>query len=144
MNSPVKLNGGWRFLDHTADMRVEVRGASLESLFINAARSLLSLFNLQADPGTKEQIEVSVEGGETDELIVDWLRELLYHCQTKRLAITDIDILHISENCLKAMLIGSRVQEIYESPMEIKGVTYHGSSVQQDHQGYVAKIIFDI
>lgn len=142
-DNQVNPNGGWRFLDHTADIRLEVWGTSLERLFVNAARSLLTLLASPAQPDKKERIEVSIDGGETDELLVNWLREILFYSQTRRLVITDIHILELSESRLKASLMGVKAQ-VRTDVLEIKGVTYHGSSIQENDKGFTARIIFDI
>jgi SHS2 domain-containing protein len=144
MDDQVNLNGGWRFLNHTADIRLEVWGTSREKLFINAAKSLSTLLASAAEPTREERIEITIEGGEADELLVNWLREILFYSQTRRLVMTDIDILELSETSLKATLMGVRAQVGQETSLEIKGVTYHGSSIQKDDKGYTARIIFDI
>ena len=131
-------------LDHTADIRLEVWGTSLEKLFIYAAKSLSTLLTSPTEPNSEEQIQVALEGGELDELLVNWLREILYFTQTRRIVVTDADIVELSETSLKARLKVRKKRIGAETSIEVKGVTYHGISIRVNDQGYTAQIIVDI
>jgi SHS2 domain-containing protein len=144
MKNQANPDCGWRFVDHTADIRLEVWGASLEKFFISAAKGLSTLFTSAAEPNSEEQIEVALEGGELDELLVNWLREILFYCQTRRLVITEAKIQELSETSLRARLTGRKRPIGEEATLEVKGVTYHGISIEVHDEGYTARIIFDI
>ena len=62
MKNQANPDGGWRLLDHTADIRLEVWGTSLEKLFIYAAKSLSTLLTSPTEPNSEEQIQVALEG----------------------------------------------------------------------------------
>ena len=144
MKNQANPDGGWRLLDHTADIRLEVWGTSLEKLFIYAAKSLSTLLTSPTEPNSEEQIQVALEGGELDELLVNWLREILYFTQTRRIVVTDADIVELSETSLKARLKVRKKRIGAETSIEVKGVTYHGISIRVNDQGYTAQIIVDI
>jgi SHS2 domain-containing protein len=144
MKNQANPDGGWRLLDHTADIRLEVWGTSLEKLFIYAAKSLSTLLTSPTEPNSQEQIQVALEGGELDELLVNWLREILFFTQTKRIVVTEADIVELSETSLKARLKVRKKRIGAETSIEVKGVTYHGISIRVNDQGYTAQIIVDI
>jgi SHS2 domain-containing protein len=144
MKNQANPDGGWRLLDHTADIRLEVWGTSLEKLFIYAAKSLSTLLTSPTEPNSEEQIQVALEGGELDELLVNWLREILFFTQTKRIVVTEADIVELSETSLKAKLKVRKKRIGAETSVEVKGVTYHGISIRVNDQGYTAQIIVDI
>jgi SHS2 domain-containing protein len=144
MKNQANPDGGWRLLDHTADIRLEVWGTSLEKLFINAAKSLSTLLTSPTEPNSEEQIQVALEGGELDELLVNWLREILYFTQTRRIVVTEIDIVELSETSLNARLKVRKKRIGAETGTEVKGVTYHGISIRVNDQGYTVQIIVDI
>jgi|APFre7841882724_1041349.scaffolds.fasta_scaffold179573_2 SHS2 domain-containing protein len=144
MKNQANPDGGWRLLDHTADIRLEVWGTSLEKLFIYAAKSLSTLLTSPTEPNSEEQIQVALEGGELDELLVNWLREILFFTQTRRIVVTEADIVELSETSLKAKLKVRKKRIGAETSVEVKGVTYHGISIRVNDQGYTAQIIVDI
>jgi SHS2 domain-containing protein len=144
MKNQANPDGGWRLLDHTADIRLEVWGTSPEKLFIYAAKSLSTLLTSPTEPNSEEQIQVALEGGELDELLVNWLREILFYTQTRRIVVTEADIVELSETSLKARLKVRKKRIGAETSIEVKGVTYHGISIRVNDQGYTAQIIVDI
>lgn len=144
MKNQANPDGGWRLLDHTADIRLEVWGTSLEKLFIYSAKSLSTLLTSPTEPNSEEQIQVALEGGELDELLVNWLREILFYTQTRRIVVTEIDIVELSETSLNARLKVRKKRIGAETSIEVKGVTYHGISIRVNDQVYTAQIIVDI
>jgi SHS2 domain-containing protein len=135
---------GWSFLEHTADIRMEIRGANLAELFQNAALGLMdTLFpgcQIEAEKNTRLEIEELT----TEELLVTWLREILYKYETEGLALADVEVLEITENRVTGNLVWGSPSENCLPEAEIKGVTYHGLKVQEHKSGYLAQIVFDI
>ncbi len=73
----------YRFIDHTADLGVIAYGRDKKELFANIA---FALFDNIVDLKTvkeNEAVEVKVKGIGWEELLLNWLRELLYLQQVK-------------------------------------------------------------
>jgi SHS2 domain-containing protein len=69
---------GYRILDHTADIGIEVHGSNLSDLFSQAALALVDLLTDRALlTGATEKI-VRIEGADLEDLWVNYLREILY------------------------------------------------------------------
>lgn len=141
---PEKTEQRWKFLEHTADIRMEVYGGTMEELFSNAASGLMSLLGSGAHIVGAAELEIEIEGGEPEELLVNWLRELLYQHETKGFLLSEAHMLELGEKRLKARLTGGTRSSDDEKDMEIKGVTYHGISVEKTNSGYSARVVFDI
>jgi len=130
MAKPEKNEERWTFVDHTADIRMEVRGRTPEDLFVNAALGLASLLGSEPAGPADTELDVTLEGVDQEQLIVEWLREILYRSQVEGFALADAHIVELSENRIEARLSGSTaVQEEAEPGIEIKAVTYHGLSI---------------
>jgi SHS2 domain-containing protein len=134
----------WRLIDHTADMRVEVCGSDLQELFANAAAALTELLGTGSEIRIEKEMDVTLESPGLEELMVDWLREILYYNQVSGWILAQISLEQLSHTTLKARLsFGVRRDE--EPPdTEIKAVTYHGISVEKTDLGYCSRILFDI
>ncbi|MCL4538153.1 MAG: archease [Bacteroidetes bacterium] len=141
---PTKTDPGWRLLEHTADIRMEVRGTSKEEFFLNAARGFTSLLVPEAGGLPDTDIELNLKADNIEELLVDWLRELLFRHETKGFILISADIAEVSATSLRANLAGRTRASEEEPEIEIKAVTYHGLSVQKNDAGYVVTIVFDI
>ncbi len=139
-----KPDKGWRFLEHTADIRLEVHGDTLADLFLYAAAGLKNLISSDAEAVPETELEITLEAGTSEELLVDWLRELLFISQTRQLVMVQAQIKDLSEINLKARVyFGTKPSDV-ETSLEIKGVTYHGLSIEKNTAGYSARIVFDI
>jgi SHS2 domain-containing protein len=135
----------YRIIDHTADIGIEVYGESLSDLFKNSA---FALFDIIADiKDIKEDIELNIdlEGFNLEELMVDWLSELLYLSQTKGYIFKETYIEEITDRHLKARAKGEVFNpKAHMFKIEIKGVTYHMLEVNRRKNYWFARIIFDI
>jgi len=145
MMSRLKADGSWRLLDHTADIRLEVLGRTREALFVNAALGLTSLLEAPSSAAPETEFEIVVDGVDYEELLVDWLSEILFLNQTKGLVPVEVHINHLSERRIEARIEGRFAgPEEQGQELEIKGVTYHGLSIVKTDEGYSARIVFDI
>lgn len=131
--------------DHTADVGLRVTAATLEELFVEAARGLTSLLVENIDevrPSLTETIRLV--GSEADYLLFDWLNELLFRFETSKLLCCEF-IVHLSDQGLDATIRGEPSDPTrHRLVHEVKAITYHGLSVQQTESGWQAELILDI
>jgi SHS2 domain-containing protein len=139
-----KTNVGWTLLEHTADIRMAVHGSSREELFLNAAWGFTDLLAPESRGFPDTDLTLRLEADSIEELLVDWLRELLFHHETRGFILVSADIEELSDTKLRAKL-GGRTRGPKEEPeIEIKAVTYHQLSVHKNNTGYDVTIVFDI
>ncbi len=139
-----KIDSGWKVLDHTADIMIEVRGPSLEELFLNAADAMTTVLVPCADVTEEMELEIALEADAAEELLVSWLREILYHIQTRGLVWVRGQIDDLSNTALKGKLYFGGIRPECEPEFEIKAVTYHGLSIQKQYGIYSTQVVFDI
>jgi len=144
MKNPRKAEQGWRLLDHTADLRIEVYGASREELMLNAAAALARVLDPEPENPPDRELDIVLEGEVGEELLVDWLREILFQSETRGFVLVKAEIVELAGSALKARLLGVTRPPDTRPAEEIKGVTYHGLSIEETEAGYVARIVFDI
>jgi SHS2 domain-containing protein len=137
-------DSGWTLLDHTADIRLEVRGRTMAELFENAALGLVDILFSAAAISPKTEAAISLQEDTSEELLVSWLREILFQYQTAGLVLASAEILEASERKLTAKVLYGVPPEDCQPEVEIKGITYHGLTVQAHDWGHSARIIFDI
>lgn len=138
------INGSWKLIEHTADIRAEVTGSSLEELFINAALGLTSLVYTGPKVHGEKEIDLVLQGEETEEVLVDWLREILYRNRAEGLVFVRADVEELTSQSLRVRAyFGTGLAEDVPE-VEIKAVTYHGLTIEKSDSGFVARILFDI
>jgi len=139
---------GYRFLEHTADLRFNSYGKTLGECFSNAARAMYASMIDPSSVETKEEKAVALEAGSLDMLLHDWLTEalLLFEMEGMVFAQFGVSIEEAAERwVLKATLGGERFDPKKHSILnEIKAVTYHGLSVKKEGDVWVAEVLCDI
>jgi SHS2 domain-containing protein len=93
-------------LEHPGDLKLRVRGATLEQLFTRAAEGTMSyLFGSQITNAALEGTEhIETRSSDREALLVDWLSELLYRATTEYGAYAGFRIDELSEQRLRATL----------------------------------------
>jgi len=136
---------GYRFTDHTADFGLEIFGADAEDLFVQAARALTDLLT---DPKTlqgRHQRTLAVTGDDWADLMVNWLRELLYLWNGEEQLVREAAIETLEQKRLVAKVTTDAYHpDIHPIRNEIKAVTYHQIEVGPHKAGWRARVIFDI
>lgn len=132
-------------IDHTADIGIDVFGATLHELFANAAFALFDIItDIQNVEGAVEYT-ISISGVDREQLLVNWLSELLYLHDVKNLLFKDFCIVDLQDNQLNASVRGEVFsEEKHAIKTEIKAVTYHCLSIVQENHRWKARIIFDL
>jgi len=131
--------------EHTADLGLRIRAGSLGELFAEAGRGLFSVIvaNLEAVRAV-EEFEFEIEGERRDDLLVDWLAELLFTFDTRRVLLSEFDV-KVVEDRIKATARGEPVDTgRHELDVEVKAITYHQLKVERDGDGWVAEVIVDL
>ena len=135
----------YKLIDHTADFGIHVFGSDLKDLFNNAAFAMFDQIAIVKDLQPEKELKIHVTGSDWPDLMVNWLRELLYLWTGKELLVKHIDIQTLSEYNLTATLrIDSFKPDQHVIKNDIKAVTYHQIQVNQVAKGWESKIIFDV
>lgn len=135
----------YELLDHTADLGIRATGPTLKDLFETAARAMMEQI---ADP---QQVSgslrktVAVTGLDREDLLINWLREILGWWAMDSVLIRDARILELTDFTLRAEISGENFDPArHEILNDIKAVTYHKIAVAQTSTGWTADIIFDV
>jgi len=135
----------FRLLAHTADMGIEATGDSLAEVFVAAAQGLKNMIFGDAQVTPRQSASVFLDSGDADELLVAWLGEILYLFEVRGLVPAEFVISEISENALRGEVRGEPFDaKRHDIEREVKAVTYHQLSVQQEAQGWRAKVYVDL
>lgn len=134
----------YTLFDHTADIGVEIRARTKKELFRRAALAMSQVMTgvpPTDSPGARQH-SIYVEGADTEDLLVNFLREVLYLLGENNLYLCDCRIEKGGHRKLFAVL---RLGQLTQRPqLEIKAVTYHGLYVTREKSGWVARVIFDV
>ncbi|MEX0704896.1 MAG: archease [Planctomycetales bacterium] len=131
--------------DHTADVGLRIKAPSLDELFAEAGRGFLSLLVDNPEGVRPERsFELEIPGERRDDLLFDWLSELLYRFESERLLPCEFDV-QVTDTGLKATIRGEPMDASrHRMAYEVKAITYHRLRVEKSNGGWVAEVIVDI
>jgi SHS2 domain-containing protein len=135
----------FELFEHTADLGLRLRAATLEELLVEAGRGLLAM--LVANPEAVQPLqtkEIQLAAEAPDFLLFDWLSELLFAFESKKLLLCEFDV-RLAGGALAARCRGEPMDTArHQMDHEVKAITYHGLTVRQTAAGWEAEVIIDI
>jgi len=143
-SSSVIMNS-YRLLEHTADMGIEAHGATVAELFRQMALGLRAVVTACTDIRPQVERLIEVTASDREELLVNWLGELVFLLEARQFLPASIEIEAIDEHRLTARVRG----EIFDPARhflerEVKAVTYHQLRVEAGENGWSARVFVDI
>jgi len=139
-----------RFLDDVAlaDVAFEVRGATLEKLFENAARAFLEISVEPAGIRKAQEKALKLRHEDPGRLLFKFLNELVFLKDSERFLAAEA-LVSVKEGPggydLEARLAGERIDESrHKTRSDVKAVTMHLFEVAKVKKGWVARVVLDI
>lgn len=137
----------YKFFDHTADIGIEVIGRTRKELCMNAAEALFDVMieNKTSEKSSKKLKKVTVDGADVADLLINFLREILYLFNGEKFVTDSCEIIKFTSKKLQARLTGESFNnKKHLIKTEIKAVTYSGVTVEKQTTGWKARMIFDV
>jgi SHS2 domain-containing protein len=139
--------GRVELFEHTADLGLRVFAADLADLFRTAGEGLFDLIVAnRPEVQCTETETISVSADSTEDLLVAWLNELIFRCETRHRLYSTFDLeLDASGRRLEAIVRGETIDRTrHVLDHEVKAATRHGLSLRSEQGNWVAEVILDI
>ncbi len=137
----------YEHLDHTADAGFRVVAASVEELFQESAHAVNSLL-VGGEIRCHQKRLIEVEADDLEQLLVAWLSELIFICESDRFLVAEIEDAELwvkPRARFRARAVGEPYQsQRHQLGTEIKGVTYHALKVVEMDGSWHAQFILDL
>jgi len=146
------LTGGYRPVEHTADLGLKVWGRNPRELLEEAASGLVAQMFNPALVLEKEKREISLEAESVEELLFQWLKEIIFLAEQEGILFCrfqiekdNFSIRNAKTAKIQASLFGEKVDPArHDICIEIKAVTRHGLYVRKNGPWWEANILFDV
>ena len=139
---------GHTFIDHTADVAADLDGRTPGELFASAAHALTDTMTELGAVRPAVTQPVTLEAPTLEDLLVDWLNELLYRFEVRTMLFSTADVTVEERDggwALTATVGGEPLDPgRHPSRVLVKSATYHGLHVTRDGGTWRARIVFDI
>ena len=135
----------YRITTRQSELAVKITGNSQADLF---AKSAFALFDVMLDVDKieiKERLPLEVEGADRDDLMVNWMRELLYLYQGGGYLLKEFAIREVKDTLVKAEVCGEKIDpDRHEIKQEIAAVAFHKSRMEKTGNQWIAQVIFEL
>ena len=135
----------YEVFEHTADIGIRVKGKDLKDLFRNAGRAIFQISTHKQFTRNKIHTNIAIKqkADNLEELLINWLNELLSLSSAKGLIFHGIKINKLEEKSLEALAVGSDITN-YKVNTEIKAATFHELKLARNNSGWQAEVILDV
>lgn len=134
----------FEFLEHTADVKFQAFGKSIEKVFENSALAMISTMTKQR---IKKKIkkDLKVKGKDFESLMYNFLEEILFIMDTEAFVLGGIRKLKIDKKNfeLRAELLGDSPKK-YEFHLDVKAITYNEMFVREEKKNWIAQVVLDV
>jgi len=127
----------FRWVDHTAELELEIEASTEEGVFADA---LAALAELLAGDGHETERRVSVEAEDRPALLAAWMEELVFLAETEGFEPLAVRALVPGQHAAEATVTG----RLGQPPQLVKGITYHRLSFAPAGDGYRATVVLDV
>jgi SHS2 domain-containing protein len=132
-------------LEHTADIGFRAWGNTLEELFAAAAEALVAMAIEIDTVEPRETYFLQAVGDNREELFVNWLNEVLYYLDGRRLAMKTFSVEQLTNTSVRGTARGEPLDPRRHPPkLVIKGVTYHQLRIEKSEKGWECDVYLDI
>ena len=136
---------GFETFDHTADIGIRAWGSELAQVFEEIAKALFSVVVELNTVSARQKMEVTLRADSDGNLLLAWLKELLFIFETKHLLFSNFKILNLKSGVLTAEISGEPVNPAkHLLGREVKAITLHQFKLIREKSRYLAEVILDI
>jgi SHS2 domain-containing protein len=129
----------YRWIDHTAELELEITAPTERDVLAEAVRALGELVG-DCDRGPVERRRLEVHAPDRGALLADWITELVYHSETEDFVPCEARELTLSGDGLRASVEGRRGEPSHL----VKAATYHGLVFEEGESGWRARVVLDV
>ncbi|HJJ47378.1 MAG TPA: archease [Methanocorpusculum sp.] len=132
-------------LEHTADIRMKITAPDFSGLFSESGFALSkTLYGDYPQEISSAEFEIEAQGRDREELLVNFLSELLFLTETEYLVPMEFS-LSVSEKAVCGKVRGVLFDRAkHFGGIGVKGISYYGISLTESSVGAELIIIFDI
>jgi SHS2 domain-containing protein len=133
----------FKFLEHTADVKFQAYGKSLEEAFSNSALALAEVMTKKTKIKQVIKKKIKVSGKDTGSLLYNFLEEFLFLFDSEGFLLSKIKKIKIKDNKLEADVAGDNVKN-YKISQDVKAITYNNMFVKKEKGKFIVQVVLDV
>ena len=140
----------YKFLEHTADIKVQAFGKTLEESFENSAFALKECIAEKIDIKPKKGRIISVDGKDLSDLLYSFLEEFLFLLDAEDFMLSNIEDLEVAGDektgfSLSAKINGDKASN-YKFSNSVKAITFNEMKINEDKKAknWTIQFVLDV
>ena len=135
----------YRTVNRSSDLAVKIFGASQAELFANSGFALFDLLTPIDKVEVKEHMTLEVEGADRDDLMVNWMRELLYLYQGSGYLLKEFVVQEVKDNYIRGEVSGEKFDpDRHDIQREIRAVVSQQSRMEKTGNQWTAQVVLEL
>ena len=135
----------YRIFSRSSDLAVKVFGKSQADLFANSAFALFDVLTDVDKVEVNDHLTLEVEGADRDDLMVNWMRELLYLYQRSGYLLKEFVVREVKDNYIRGEVSGEKFDpDRHEIQREIRAVVSHQSRMEKTGEQWTAQVVLEL
>ena len=137
----------YKFLSHTADVKFQAFGKSIDKAFENAFYALKETICEKIKVKSVISKRIRIQGNDLNSLLYDFLEEFLFLLDSERFLLSKINNIQIDEKkfILNAEVFGDKANN-YKFSNSVKAITYNEMFVRFDSKNkeWKVQVVLDV
>jgi len=137
----------YKFIEHTADVKIHAENTSLEEAFTDTALALKEVISGNIVILEQEEKKIEIKGKDIQSLLYNFLEEFLFRLDAENFLFSKIAKIEIDQKefKLKATLKGDKANN-YHFTNDVKAITYNEMLVEFDEKKkiWVCEVVLDV
>jgi len=131
-----------KFLPHTADIKFQASGPTLEKAFEESAKALrqtITKLKIQE----KQEKGISIKAKDKESLLYNFLEEFLFLLDAENFILSKIKEIKIKNLSLTATISGDKASS-YKISNDVKAITYNQMFVKKQGDKFICQVVLDV
>jgi SHS2 domain-containing protein len=138
----------YKFIPHTADIKIHVEAPTIEKAFTDSALALQEsiLGQKLKIKQTKEKL-IKIKGHDLERLLYEFMEEFIYLIETKNFILSKVNKIEIENRNGKIELnatISGDNSENYKFSNNVKAITYNDMLIKQNKSKTTIEFVIDV
>jgi SHS2 domain-containing protein len=135
----------YKFLPHTADMKFQAYGLSLEKAFANSVLAMQEIITKGIKINPKIRKIVKIKADDLSGLLYKFLEEFLFLLDSRAFIASKISKIKINKEKfeLHAVILGDKAKK-YKLSNDVKAVTYNNMFVKKEKGKWACQVVLDV
>ena len=141
------IEGKFKYLDHTADVKFQAFGKTLEEAFSNAILASINVITDVEKVEAKKEIKIDISSKKKESLLYDLLNEIVFLIDTENFIVGKVEDMKIKKSSegyeLTATLMGDDLKN-YKTTGDIKSATYNFMFIEEKENNVIIQAVLDL